>query len=320
MPFKDKTKPKQKHRTHSFGVSPRDAASIPNPLVDCSYETQDPEKEIGQRSGPEPHPYGDATPSQFTDTSNAIDWMEKEQEGIVLKLMQEINSLKEENKMLKTLLRASTITPTTSASSSPRSSFSFQTHSPTEIQFSSPFSPNLYPTSSSLSKQNALLGSQRRATITTTTNLKRVPNPLSNPLALNGSGSVPRSRSRSRSNSLSVKSPSLFSLDSLSFEPDASAVSNKTKRKGSFNSMYCTPRSIPFDDAPADMKAQPQKLQIPKVSPIGTSNSSNHMNRHRRSISENLVFDSDLKFSTPKNGVFADSSEISTGLLISQRR
>lgn len=59
-------------------------------------------------------------------TENAIDSMEKEQEGVVMKLMKEIKALQEENKILKQQLHASQSSPllSTSNCTSPRPSIS----------------------------------------------------------------------------------------------------------------------------------------------------------------------------------------------------
>ena len=170
--------------------------------------------------------------------SNAIDLMEKEQEGVVLKLMHEITCLKEENKRLKHLLHianggtstgSSTSSGSSSAISSNHSSFSLSVPrssmtscvspmlSPTTPSSDSPFnnyyfgshrrSPSASSSISTVSTTPSPM-SQRRNTITTMTNMKRVPIspsiPLTVPSAIPGPLSTtkaPRSQSRSRSNS-----------------------------------------------------------------------------------------------------------------------
>lgn len=131
--------------------------------------------------------------------ANAIVDMEKEQEGIVLKLLHEITALKEENKLLRAMVSTSTSPSVSSSSSIP---------SPTMSEFallqSNTTTNSLNPT---LSNSSPFL-SQRRSTITTPTNLKRVPTTLtpvgltSNPSQQSISRSSSLSHPRSRSNSV----------------------------------------------------------------------------------------------------------------------
>lgn len=116
--------------------------------------------------------------------TNALDAMEKEQEGIVMRLMHEIQTLKDENKMLKNMLRTSSVSSAnTESSPSPISSGS------SVSSLSSPSTP--------------FMSQQRRATFTTMTNMKRVPANLS---YANSNGSVTNVSTfpRSRSGSLSM--------------------------------------------------------------------------------------------------------------------
>lgn len=175
-------------------------------------------------------------PSSKNDT-NPLDAMEKEQEGIVLKLMHEIQSLKDENKMLRNLLRSNSIN---SPPNSPAStSYSFQSSS--TLSSNTPISIN---TTNSL--PNSPFINQRRATITTIASMKRTPSLIpSNSISRSRSKSRSRSRSSSFSNSLKLAngSNSLLPIDpnyphdnEYSILPQKSINSNINNRYPSFGS------------------------------------------------------------------------------------
>lgn len=121
--------------------------------------------------------------------ANAIVDMEKEQEGIVLKLLHEINTLKEENKLLRSMVSTSGSPSVSSSSSMPSPTFNDFANIHTNTTGSSP--------NATMSNSSPFL-SQRRSTITTPTNLKRVPpNPSQQSISRSSSLSRPRSRSNS---------------------------------------------------------------------------------------------------------------------------
>lgn len=158
----------------------------------------------------------------FPDQENPIEGLEKEQEGIVLKLLHEISALKEENKMLKSKMRSSTSLLSTNGSCD--STISVSPVFPTDYTFNwsggRDSASSLSSNSSQLSypPQSSFMN-QRRATVTTMTSLKRVPNSLSSQPSV-----FPQMGNRSRSGSLSIKSP-VFPF----FDADTTAVTAKRK-------------------------------------------------------------------------------------------
>ncbi|CAI8502409.1 unnamed protein product [Pichia kudriavzevii] len=112
----------------------------------------------------------------FPDQENPIEGLEKEQEGIVLKLLHEISALKEENKMLKSKMRSSTSLLSTNGSCD--STISVSPVFPTDYTFNwsggRDSASSLSSNSSQLSypPQSSFMN-QRRATVTTMTSLKK---------------------------------------------------------------------------------------------------------------------------------------------------
>lgn len=138
--------------------------------------------------------------SSITDT-NPIDAMEKEQEGIVMKLMNEIQFLKDENKILKSMLRAN------SNNSTPSSPNLSNSSSVAPYSFPTNFTSNNSTSSSSSSS----FRNQRRSTITTIANQKRTPSLIPSNQSLITVVNHPNVRSRTGSLSTNWKFPNYLS-------------------------------------------------------------------------------------------------------------
>lgn len=217
-----------------------------------------------------------------THSDNAFDLIEKEQEGIVLKLLHEINYLRDENKHLKQLLLNSNSlnNESTSPLLSPHSlSIStLDSSTPQSNYFYHPRSPSLSSSISSASSSNSgnkeniinnnnnnisigfpmsisdptPLQSSRRATITTMTNLKRTPisNTVNSSL-LTIPHQSPKKRTCSSGSSTSTRpilKPHSNSISGNSF--NLSSSSRSRSRSGSMSTTRSSSRStsIPRSD------------------------------------------------------------------------
>lgn len=216
------------------------------------------------------------TPALETD---ALDAMEKEQEGIVMKLMHEIQMLRDENKILKNLLRVS------ESPSSPCMGYA----------------PSSNPTSSgssvsSSSSPSTPFISQRRATFTTATNMKRVP---ANITYSNSNGSItnvstfPRSRSGSlsmnwKASTLSPKlsgAPNFTLTESFPFDTEYLSL---TPRRSSIRNLNGAPSlSIPQkilsyannEESIEDSADENSDTEVKRLKPFKKF--------HKRSVSDN---------------------------------
>lgn len=253
----------------------------------------------------------------------AIDSMEKEQEGIVLKLLHEIQYLKEENKQLKSLLLNTISTPNyNSVTSSPNLS-------PIQLNSSSNGSSSI---NGNNTNQSPFLN-QRRNTITTITNMKRVPqlsssissinnsvihnNTTSNgngnnnnnilmvpPLPANAGFSQSRSSSRSRSNSGSITPLNKSRSGSIVFKSPLFQYGNSITPLISHPNISESCFSDSEDEIHLDFPKkrrnsfvtnQQRKELRPSsiISPITKT--------HKRSISDNYVFDLTNEYRINKN-------------------
>lgn len=192
----------------------------------------------------------------LSPNSNVIDSMEKEQEGIVMKLMHEINALKEENKYLKNQLRSS------STSSSSSSSISLTT-SPVVLPSLSFNSLNPQQEIPSLSLNSNPLSAPRRPSVSTISSIKRVPNTIPNTLPIPHQSPILTPTIRSRSNSMSVKSPSVMvSFDTDIFNSPTTHISSTSKRRNSSLPTCFHRRSGSENNPTSDAHFQSSKLQV----------------------------------------------------------